>query len=323
MAGSVGMRGADGDSVDLKTRVAWLYFMEGLTQDAVAAHLGLTRQRVLKILAAARTDGTVQIRITTELTGCVAFERALEEKFGVERCIVIPTPRDAIEVTRMLGATLGVYVSQTLRDGMRIGLGWGATLQSSLTSVTLRAMQDVTVVSLLGGLTRASGVNPAEFAWRFADLVGAQSFLLTAPVYLDDEVTRDALRRHPGIAEVFGHAANLDIALLSAGEISYDSTLMRCGLITRDDLDSVRRAGAVAELLCQFIDAAGHVIDHPINRRVLAVDPAILRGARTPVLVSGGIAKVSAMAAAIGFVKPRVVITDEAAAAGMLGLSES
>jgi DNA-binding transcriptional regulator LsrR (DeoR family) len=102
-------------------------------------------------------------------------------------------------------------------DGMTVWLGWGQTLRASLKHIAGRRLENMTVVSLLGALTRASGVNPAEFAWRFADLVGAQSFLLTAPVCLDDEMTRDSLRRHPGIAEVFDHAATLDIALLSVG----------------------------------------------------------------------------------------------------------
>ncbi|MBW4034753.1 MAG: sugar-binding transcriptional regulator [Proteobacteria bacterium] len=311
-------RGVDADPADLKTRVAWLYFMEGLTQDAVAARLGLTRQRVLKILAAARQDGTVQIRVTTRLTNCVALERRLEAGFGIERAIVIPSPGDPQQLTALLGGALGAYVSETLQDGMTIGLGWGATLQSSLTSITARGMRDVTAVSLLGGLTRASGVNPAEFAWRFADLVGAESFLLTAPVFLPDEATRDTLRRHPGIAEVFARAARLDMALLSVGEISPTSTLMRYGLITRDDLTDVTRAGAVADVLCQFIDAEGRVIDHPVNRRVLAVDPAALHGTPGLVLVSGGWAKVVALLAGIRLLAPKVLITDEIAAEGLL-----
>ena len=53
-------------SEDLKTRIAWLYYMEGLTQDEVAAKVGINRSRVLRILSAARSDGTVQIRVTTD-----------------------------------------------------------------------------------------------------------------------------------------------------------------------------------------------------------------------------------------------------------------
>ncbi|HEX7389858.1 MAG TPA: sugar-binding transcriptional regulator [Acidiphilium sp.] len=311
-------RPADADAVELKTRVAWLYFMEGLTQDAVASRLGLTRQRVLKILAGARQDGTVQIRVTTKLTACVALERRLEAVFGIGRCTVIPAPGDPAQLTPLLGAALGAHVSETLREGMTIGLGWGATLQSSLTHVIARGIPGLTAVSLLGGLTRASGVNPAEFAWRFADLVGAESFLLTAPVFLSDATSCEALRRQPGIAEVLTRARRLDMALVSAGEIAPGSTLMRHGLITRDELADVVRAGAVADVLCQFVDAKGRVIDHPVNRRVLAVDPACLRGTPELVLVSGGWAKVPALRAAIRLLAPRVLITDETAAEGLL-----
>ena len=63
---------------DLKTRVSWLYYVEGMTQDEVARRVGLTRARVLRILAQARSDGTVQIRVTTKLTRCIELERRLE-----------------------------------------------------------------------------------------------------------------------------------------------------------------------------------------------------------------------------------------------------
>ena len=63
---------------DVRTRAAWLYFMEGMTQDAVAQSLGITRARVLRMLQAAREDGTVQIRVTTQLREYVELERKLD-----------------------------------------------------------------------------------------------------------------------------------------------------------------------------------------------------------------------------------------------------
>ena len=66
---------------EIKTRIAWLYHVEGMTQDEVANLVGMNRSRVLRILAAARQDGTVQIRVTTNLTKCIELERALEERF--------------------------------------------------------------------------------------------------------------------------------------------------------------------------------------------------------------------------------------------------
>lgn len=310
--------GAERDPVDLKTRVAWLYFMEGMTQDAVASKLGLTRQRVLKILANARQDGTVQVRVTTTLSACVALERQLSATFGIQRCVVIPAPADESQLARLLGAATGAYVSETLQEGMNVGLGWGNTLYASLTNITIRNIRQVAAVSLIGGLTRASGLNPPEFTWRFADLVGADAYLLTAPVFVSDEEIRNTLLRQPGIADVLNLASRLDMALLSVGDLSPNCTVVRCGVFTREELADIRRAGGVADILCQFIDAEGRLLDHPFNRRVLAAYPPTL--AKTPhlVLASGGWQKVEAIRAAIRMLRPRALITDQTAAEGLL-----
>ena len=74
---------------------------------------------------------------------------------------------------------------------MNVGLGWGNTLYASLTNITIRNIRQVAAVSLIGGLTRASGLNPPEFTWRFADLVGADAYLFTAPVFVSDEEIRN------------------------------------------------------------------------------------------------------------------------------------
>src|SRR5687767_7931029 len=53
---------------DLKTRIAWMYYVEGMTQEAIAEKLEINRLRILKILAQCREDGTVQIRINSKAT---------------------------------------------------------------------------------------------------------------------------------------------------------------------------------------------------------------------------------------------------------------
>ena len=87
--------------------------------------LGLSRSRVLRILAASRQSGMVQIRVTTKLSHCVALERALETKFGLERAIVIPNPQDAAATNQLIGAALGSYLNDNIPDAAMIGLGWG------------------------------------------------------------------------------------------------------------------------------------------------------------------------------------------------------
>lgn len=296
---------------DLKTKVAWLYYMEGMTQDEISKTLGLSRSRVLRFLANSRQSGIVQIRVTTKLSYCVELERTLEQKFGLERAIVVPKPQDAASTQSIIGAVLGGYLSEIITENMTIGLGWGKTLSASLPTVEYRDQNGVSILSMLGGLTRVSGVNPSEFAWRLADRLSAECYLMAAPVFAPDLRTREALLTHPGIQEIFRRASRLDLAILSVGDLSPFSTVSEYFLLEREELADLQAAGAVGDVLCRFIDADGNIIKHPVNDRVVAVDPRDLRGTRKLVLASGGWQKYEVIRGAMRLLKPHVLVTDE------------
>ena len=295
---------------DIRTRAAWLYYMEGLTQDAVAQSLGITRARVLRMLAACREDGTVQIRVTTQLSSCVEFERKLEQRYQLERAVVIPKPQDHTKVSAIIGAATGAFLEDIVADGMSVGLGWGRTLSSILPHMPLRVFSKMTVVSLIGSLTRAKMFNPSEFAWRFADRLGAECLMMAAPVFAPDSLTREALVRHPGINEIFQHAQKLDLAIVSVGDLSPNSTMSTYGLLERDEIATLVRAGAVGDILCRFIDASGKVLAHPLNDRVISAEPQMLHSARRIILASGGWEKAAAVKSALLLLEPEVLITD-------------
>jgi DNA-binding transcriptional regulator LsrR (DeoR family) len=296
---------------DLKTKVCWLYYMEGQTQDEISKTLGLSRSRVLRFLASSRQSGLVQIRVTSKLSYCVELERGLESKYGLERAIVVPKPQNASATQEIIGAVLGGFVSEAISENMTVGLGWGKTLSASLPHIEYREQAKIDVVSLLGGLTRVSGSNPSEFAWRLADRVSASCYLMAAPVYAPDARTREALLNHPGIKEIFARAQKLDLAIISVGDLSPVSTVSEYFLLDRDELSTLQAAGAVGDVLCRFIDADGNVLDHPVNERVIAVEPQTLSTARKLVLASGGWQKYEVIKGAMKLLKPHVLVTDE------------
>jgi DNA-binding transcriptional regulator LsrR (DeoR family) len=296
---------------DVKTRIAWLYYVEGMTQDEVANLVGMNRSRVLRILAAARQDGTVQIRVTTRTSHCVELERALEDRWSLTRAIVVPEPQDESQLRAIIGAELGAYMSQAVTSNMTVGLGWGKTLTSGVPAIVPRTPDGVRVLSLLGGLTRVSEVNPSEFAWRVADKLSAECYMLAAPVYAPDSRTRDALMQHSGIAEVFARARSLDMAVISVGDLTPHSVFSEYGLLSREEISSLVDAGAVGDVLCHFVDAEGNLVDHPVNNRVLAVNPIDLRGTRNIVLASGGWHKLTILRAALKMLRPTVLIVNE------------
>ena len=306
-------------SEDMATRIAWLYYVEGLTQDEVANKVGMNRSRVLRILSAARQDGTVQIRVTTRLSHCVELERTLEKRWGLTQAIVLPTPQDEAKLGAIIGAEVGAYISQALSANMTIGLGWGKTLSAAVPAIVPRNPDGIRVMSLLGGLTRVSDQNPSEFAWRVAARLGAECYMMAGPVFAPDPVTRDALAAHTGMSDIFLRARSLDMAIVSVGDLRPHSVFRQYGLLTSEELTSLERAGAIGDVLCHFVDADGNIVDHPVNRRVLAVDPNDLRGTRNIILASGGWYKFGVIRAALKLLQPSVLIVDELVAERLAG----
>jgi DNA-binding transcriptional regulator LsrR (DeoR family) len=252
--------------------------------------------------------------VANTLAKCVELERALEARWSLSRAIVIPDPQDPRQTSAILGAEVGAYLSQHLSGHTTVGLGWGNTLSNALPSIAPREGQDIRVLSLLGGLTRVSSVNPSEFAWRVADRLNAECHLLTAPVFAPDHATREALRGHPGLAEIYSRARLLDMAIVSVGALTPQSLFYQYGLLTRDEMASLENAGAVGDVLCHFINEAGEVIRHPVNDRVVAVNPTDLKGTRNVILVSGGWEKLKAVTAALRLLRPSVLLVNEGVA---------
>jgi DNA-binding transcriptional regulator LsrR (DeoR family) len=294
-----------------KTRVAWLYYVEGMTQDEIVVQTGLNRSRVLRILSAARQDGTVQIRVTTNLSRCVELEHALQERWGLTEAVVIPEPQDPEQITSILGVELGAYLSRAVANHHTIGLGWGRTLTSALPAIVPQKHEGVRILSLLGGLTRVSTVNPSEIAWRVADRLDAECHLLTAPVFAPDRATQEALKGHPGIAEIFSRAKSLDMAIVTVGALTPHSAFYEYGLLTRAEIASLEAAGAIGDVLCHFVDEEGRIVDHPVNERVVAVSPEDLKGTRDIVMVSGGWNKLKVIRAGLILMRPTVLIVNE------------
>ena len=121
------------------------------------------------------------------------------------------------------------------------------------------------------------------------------------------------------MSDIFQRARSLDMAIVSVGDLTPHSVFREYGLLTSEEQASLESAGAIGDVLCHFVDADGHIVDHPVNRRVLAVNPLDLRGTRNIVLASGGWHKLGVIRAALKMLLPTVLIVDELVAERLAG----
>ncbi len=304
----------------LATRAAWLYFVAGLTQAQIGKNLGINRTRVNRLLAQARGEGLVQINITGRLAGCVALEEKLKKQYSLAGAVVVPTPPDQALIPQVIATAAGAALAERLKDGMSVGVGWGRTLRLSLQSVPRRSLKRLSVVSLLGGLTRGSAMNPHETASHLADLLDAQCYYVAAPALTDTESTRDLLIAQPMLREIFERGEKVDLAFLSVGELSHSCTMTRVGLVSRSEVDDLAAAGAVGDICAHWIDDRGRLVDHPLNSRAVALPPQKLRAIPCVVIASGGLSKTAVIRGVLKGSMCNVLITDEQTAAAVLAM---
>jgi deoxyribonucleoside regulator len=301
-----------------RMRIAWMYYVEGLTQNEIADRLGIGRVTVVRNIHEAIKRREVKIWIEGEVAECIAIETELKSAFNLKEAIVVPEPTSAAGITKSIGNAAGMFISDTLKDGMSVGVGWGATLYESLQTLATKQVENVQVISLLGGIVQARRFNPAEFAWQFARAVGADCYLLQAPAVVDSPATREALIERCGLRDVFKRAEKLDIAMLSAGTMAPSSTAFRFNMLSEEDRLALIKAGAVGDLLYNFYDINGKLIDHPVNRRIMSIPIAQLRDVPSRVISAGGAEKIEAILGAIKLIDCNVLITNEETAKTLL-----
>lgn len=306
--------GVQSETDRLRVRAVWLYHVEGCTQNDIAMQLGINRVMVVRLLADARRRNEVRVTLSAPLAELVALERDLETRFGIARVIVAPFADVDGDPVKVIAAAAGNFISNAMNSGMTVGVGWGRTLYLTLPFISGATLEDFRVVSLLGGIAAARRFNPAEFAWQFAELFQGEGFLIPAPAVVDSPETKHALLERCGLAAIFEMADKLDVALLSVGGIAALTTSYRTGYISEADRRSLIDAGAVGDVLYNFIDEAGNTVDHEVNGRVISVNLSRLRRTPQRILISGGKDKLIALRAAIKTLDPTTLITDEQSA---------
>ncbi|NIA70181.1 sugar-binding transcriptional regulator [Pelagibius litoralis] len=301
-------------------RVAWFYHVEGLTQGAVAERLGVTRLRVNKALADARRLGVVRISINSSFGSCAEVEARLKTRFGLEDAYIVPSPADPNNVQTIVGTALGHHLTRLLANPQikLFGMSWGNTLNLATRFMEPVHRPDLEIVSMMGGMTKGSDINTFEVTTRLADLCSAQHSYFTAPLYTGSKESRDTLMGLDVFRAVLDKIRRVDAVTMAAGDTSAASILVNDGLPGDIAIEELIEAGAVGDILGQFLDARGQLVDHPINDRVIGVGMKDLFDMKSVILAAGGAHKVPILAAALGSGAVDVFISDEDTAEAVL-----
>jgi DNA-binding transcriptional regulator LsrR (DeoR family) len=304
------------DELRLMTRVARLYYEQGLRQTEIAESLNLSQSTVSRQLKRAKQEQIVRVTVSVPHGVYTDLEEALSATFGLRDAIVADCVRDDDDesVQRDVGRAAAYYLETTLAQAECIGVSsWSGTILA-MVDVMRQVPRpiDARVIQILGGAGEPQAkVHAAYLASRLAELVRGRATFLPAPGLVDSAEVRQVLLNDSSIREVIKSFHEITLALVGIGTVEPSPLLASSGNIFLDEeLDTLRENGAVGDILYRFFDAEGNAVQTPLADRVTGMGLDQLQRVKRVVGIAGGARKLAAIRGALKGGLINTLITD-------------
>jgi lsr operon transcriptional repressor len=312
-------------SEELLLRVAWYYYKDELTQDEIARRLSVSRASVGRLLDRARKIGLVSINLNAEYLDAFELSGKLRQTFGLAEALVVPDhekePADHHTLNARVGLGGAQFMSTHLRPGGSLGVGWGETVSRVIAATNFGAVGPVHMVTLTGGVESYLQTilsSKGEVTTEPSEVTSAT--VIPTPIMASTPSLAAALRDEPTIQQVLKQACSVEHALVGVGTPAADATIVHLGYLKPADVRGLRERGVVGDILGQFFDAEGNVVELPIHDRRIGIELSDLVHIPKVVGVAGGLHKADAILGALhgGFLD--VLVTNELTAIRLLEL---
>jgi DNA-binding transcriptional regulator LsrR (DeoR family) len=305
-------------------RVCHLYYGMGLTQQQIAARLGVSRISVSRLLQQARADGIVTISI--DFHGYYPdVEEALAEAYpGCMFVVADPLSGAEDQVKESIAQTASGVVTSMARRASRVAIGWGSTLRQVAAHVR-GDLRDSLIVPLVGGQVGAGvDLHATTIAEAVARRAGARCARLFAPAVASSVEEKQSLVTSRLVAETLRNARMADLAVFSVGApFSASSTLREAGYYSLEEVALLRTAGAECDIISMvYLDADGTPCCTDLTDRTVAISAAELRAVPRKLCIAGGESKRLAVALALESGFCDVLVTDAHTAEYLLGRAQ-
>jgi DNA-binding transcriptional regulator LsrR (DeoR family) len=307
------------------TEICWHYYVNEMTQAEIARLLNVTRLRVNQAIQRAKSLGFVKIHIESPFLPRIELQENLKLALGLKRAVVSPSNEASYDYHKSVGAALAELLSERLVSGdwNSLGVSWGLTLDSAIRKLSRQSHPNLEVVSILGGTAKGSTLNSFGIASGFANVLGAQYSVLTAPIYLSEGIDRDMFLSQYALKEHFEKFASLDAVLLTCSNVSEKSFLVEHGLPQGMTPEALIDAGAIGDVLGQFLDRDGRSVSAQVDSRTVGMPLEQVIDIPEKIMAAAGHHKVEIIKAACKRGLVDTLVTDDTTARLLLEAADA
>lgn len=286
------MSAAESRVQDDVAQAAWLYYVGNLSQQDISDRLGVSRFKVVRMLADAREQGLVRISVEHRTSKTLALADQLASKYALEEVQVAPVPlsqEDEAYGRSAVGILAANYLTRILSvdEPLTIGVGWGRTLSAMADNLSRIRKSDVRFVSIMGSVADATHTAPGDVCIRLAATTQGSAMLMPAPFLADSAEACQTIMQQRLVNKALQAARAADHALMSVGECGPGAILFESEIFTDEQKEELQAAGVVGDCCGVFFTEDGSVADTPLNACTPCVRPNEMADMGTVILASG------------------------------------
>lgn len=299
------------DEEALMIKISWYYYFDNMTQQRISEFLGISRMRVVKLLEKARNTGIIQFKIREDSASRLQLEKRLAETYNLKDTFIVPSPPSEISVNENIARAAAMYINNRLGNNNFINMGYGDTQSRILNNLATMAEHPLSVVSMTGGVSYYLPNN-------MSSIFNAKLYLIPSPLLVSSKEVVEAIRNEGSINEISRMLQLSSLSVVGIGSMGDNATIIKSGILSKNDLLYLEMKGAVGDILCHFIDKDGNLIDTNIEERLITTSLSTLLNLNNVIGVAAGDDKVAAIKAVLkgGYID--ILITDESTALQLL-----
>jgi deoxyribonucleoside regulator len=303
------------------TKIACLYYLADMSQDEIAKYFNISRYKVSRILKKCRTLKIIEFHINNCPDYFEKLGQNIQELLGIEQVMIVPSGNTLHESKENVAKMAATYLDEQIKDGYKIGLSWGSTIQLTLKHYhPTTPMPNARFVQLSGSIcsteiSQDGYMDGNMFVQKFAAKAQAGWSVFPVPYVVQTTTLKEMLYQEPQIKRHTSLFNKLDMALIGLGsDDPKRSVTYLAGYMTLEESKKLVEGGMGADLCGTRLTPEGKIRETILTNRVISIDLKELRKVPEVCAVGAGSEKALSIIAGCkgGYIKK--VITDEVCA---------
>ena len=311
--------------LQLLGQVASLYYEQGKSQAEIAQKLGYSRSAISRLITEAHKKGIVEVTVNHPIQRSYYHEQKLKQVFNLQEAYVLMESNDECDSRiRLLGQLGAQVLMENLPEDGLLGITWGYAVYEVVQAIKPRHLPKVKVVQMMGALGKGDPkLDGPGLAHQLAIVLSGRHYIPHVPLMVESDETYRALLKQQNIREVMEMMNHLDVAVIGIGSGDPDlSGVRRAGYLTHEEIEEIKKLGAVGDVCGYYIDIHGDILDIEFNNHLIAADMRKLRQTPCQVIgIAGCAPKVPSIFGALRGEYFDILVTDEEAAEGVLRMA--